>query len=293
MSGFVLIHRDLFGNPQFRGKDDEYAALWLISKAAWEATSVRPVRDRIPLERGQCAYAISYLAQAWECSKATAHARLRHFEKIGFIRTQVRTDCTVITLCKYSEYQASPNAPRTLDQTEPERSPNAPRTNNKEGNERKEDTTAADAGANAVSPEGAAPLSPRIEVASRVLSLIGLTVNDPKWFGDTAQVQAWLNSGADPECDIYPTIERVVARRRQTDPNWMPRSLTYFADAVAESMTRRTQPMPTSEDFPHENRSRQPGTKRGAYDPNESRRRTLEAHVGAVGRVHGNGGTSA
>lgn len=134
MSGFVLLHRDLIGHSQFRSKDDEYAAIWLIAKAAWEATTARVNGKAVTLERGQCCYAISFLAKAWECSKATAHARLKHFERNSFIRTEVRTGLTVITLCKYSEYQTIANAGRTDTQTTPERTPNAPRTNKKERN---------------------------------------------------------------------------------------------------------------------------------------------------------------
>lgn len=148
MSGFVLLHRDLIGNPQFRGKDDEYAAIWLISMASWEPSTVRVCRESVDLGRGQLAHAISYMAQAWECSKATAHGRLRHFEKIGFIRTDARTHYTLITVCKYSEYQDSPNAARTQARTRPERCPNAARTNIKEGKEVKE------------GKEGSTPLTP-------------------------------------------------------------------------------------------------------------------------------------
>jgi hypothetical protein len=132
MTGFVTIERAILKNPKFRGKDDIYAAFWLICQAAWRPTAVRPVRSMIELRRGQCAFAVSFLAQAWECSKATAHARLRHFEKIEFIRTDARTDCTLITICNYDKYQQSPDAARTLDRTEAERSPNAARTKKKE-----------------------------------------------------------------------------------------------------------------------------------------------------------------
>lgn len=134
-SGFVLIHRSLFGNPHFRGRDDEYAAVWLIAHAAWEPTTIRVNRVPVRLDRGQCAYAVSYLAQAWECSKATAHARLRFLERTGFIQTQAERDYTVITICKYSEYQLSPNADRTQGKTPAEREPNADRTNKNEGNQ--------------------------------------------------------------------------------------------------------------------------------------------------------------
>lgn len=173
MSGYVLIHRDLIGNPQFRGKDDEYAAIWLVVMAAWESTVVRAGRDRVSLKRGQCAYAVSYLAQAWECSKSAAYGRLKHFEAVGFITVQAGRDYTLITIPKYDEYQPGDafgyrsgsvqaerdeerqqnavknaedggNAGVFEDQqtqeerkpvVQPERCPNDIRTNNNEGNE--------------------------------------------------------------------------------------------------------------------------------------------------------------
>lgn len=178
MSGYVLMHRDIIGNPQFRGKDDEYAAMWLVLRAAWETTTVRVNREAVTLERGQCAYAISYLAQAWECSKTTAYGRLKHMEASGFITTHSERGHTIITVCKYAEYQASggafgarsavvqaerdservpdraPNAEIGTNQgvdgdcqttaerevvVRPERQPNDTRTNKKEGNTGKED----------------------------------------------------------------------------------------------------------------------------------------------------------
>lgn len=173
MSGYVLIHRDLIGNPQFRGKDDEYAAIWLVVRAAWEPTTVRVGRAAVALERGQCAYSVAYLATAWGCSKASAHARLRHLESVGFIATEAGRDHTVITVLKYDTYQAgcafgarsagvqperqterqpnaTPNAethtaqgfqadgktlPERSTTVRAERKPNAARTNKNKGNE--------------------------------------------------------------------------------------------------------------------------------------------------------------
>jgi hypothetical protein len=120
MSGFVAIYRKLIGDPQFRGKDDEYAAIWLVCKAAWKAYTTRVGRYKVALERGQVACAVSYLSEAWECSKSTVHGRLKHLEKNNFIRTEVRTGYTIITICNYSKYQdALKEAERS-----PERSPN-------------------------------------------------------------------------------------------------------------------------------------------------------------------------
>jgi len=116
--GFVLIHRDLIGHPQFRGKDDEYAAIWLILHAAWQPGVRRVAGQAVALERGQCCLPLSGLAQAWECAKATALGRLRHFVATGFIRTEVRSGLTLITLCKYDEYQLAPTAGRPASDRE-------------------------------------------------------------------------------------------------------------------------------------------------------------------------------
>jgi len=140
--GFVLMWRGIIGNPQFRGKDDEYAAMWLVLRAAWKETTVRINRQAVTLTRGECAYSISYLAEAWECSKASAHATLKHLEKSGFIRTTAERWHTRIYVINYDTYQTNGNDARTIDKTiprtTPERSPNDPRTNKKEVKESKE-----------------------------------------------------------------------------------------------------------------------------------------------------------
>ena len=178
----------MIGNPQFRGKDDEYAAIWLVVRSAWEETTVRVSREPVTLKRGQCAYAISFLAEAWECSKTTAYSRLKRLETAGFISVKTERNHTLITVVKYDEYQAPGASVRgafgarsarldserqlafernaeTVDEqgvyafgqthvgTQEcvlgERKTNAPRTNKKEGKELKEDSEANASGAEA------------------------------------------------------------------------------------------------------------------------------------------------
>lgn len=142
MGGFVLVHRDLIGNPKFRGKDDEYAAIWLVVHAAWRLKTVRIARHSVKLRRGQCAYAQSYLAKAWEVSKSTAGRILKHLEKTGFLETQDGTGCTLITICNYDKYQINTEQgetqPDTRGGTTLGRSWDAGGTNNNEGNESNE-----------------------------------------------------------------------------------------------------------------------------------------------------------
>jgi len=120
VSGFVLIHRTMIGNPQFRGKDDEYAAVWLVVNAAWKDTEIRLNREKVELKKGQCAFATSFLAEAWEVSKATAFRTLKHLEKEGFLKLEPKRGYTTITICNYKEYQTPTKKGETPNETETE-----------------------------------------------------------------------------------------------------------------------------------------------------------------------------
>jgi hypothetical protein len=54
------------------------------------------------------------------------------------------------------------------------------------------------------------------------------------------RVDAWLKQGAEPELDIYPTLERLK-------PNWRGRNLDYFDGAIADSIASRTKPLPAGQ----------------------------------------------
>lgn len=60
-----------------------------------------------------------------------------------------------------------------------------------------------------------------------------------------AEVDQWLKGGADPDLDIYPTVERLK-------PKWSGPSLKYFTQAIADSVATRKTPLP-------------PGKPRGSY----------------------------
>lgn len=77
-------------------------------------------------------------------------------------------------------------------------------------------------------------------VGREVLRLIGVA-DDPRWLGDWGRVAQWLADGADPDLDIYPTVRRVMERRKSQGP---PSSLSYFDKPVADAIATRTRPMP-------------------------------------------------
>lgn len=298
MIGFVLMHRSIIGNPKFRGKDDEYAAMWLILHAAWEPTTIRVNRNSVELERGQCAYAISYLAQAWECSKATAHARVRFLEGCGFIKTRAERGYTVITLCNYSEYQNFQSTNRTQDQTQAEREPNASRTNKKEGKEGKE---YGGGGTRAPAREDASEGVPAPEAVQPEPTSSGTTSPDPAeriadhfcaerirlWPGNPnfpaprssliAQARLFLSAGAAPDL-VTAEVSRVMeTNRAKGDPN-PPTSLRFCERSVVSRIAQ------TTGGAHHAPASQHRAQRRPAYDPDEARRRTAEGYALALER---------
>jgi len=85
-------------------------------------------------------------------------------------------------------------------------------------------------------------------VGREVLRLIGVA-DDPRWLGDWGRVAQWLADGADPDLDIYPTVRRVIERRKSQGP---PSSLSYFDKPIADAVATRNRPMP--EGTPHDQR---------------------------------------
>ncbi len=79
-----------------------------------------------------------------------------------------------------------------------------------------------------------------VSVGLQVLRLIGVA-DDPRWFGDYGRVAQWLADGADPDLDIFPTIQRVMARRGSRGP---PGNLSYFDGPIADAIASRTKPIP-------------------------------------------------
>lgn len=85
-------------------------------------------------------------------------------------------------------------------------------------------------------PAGA-PVREYVLVGKEVARRAGLEGN-PNWFGDYSRVEAWLQSGFDPELDIYPTVERLAKKL-----NRPPTNLKYFEQAIADTYASRMQPV--------------------------------------------------
>jgi hypothetical protein len=114
MTGHYRMARGWMDHPVFANEPftEREAWQWMIENAAFRARTFRIGKHVIPLDRGQLATTVRYLADAWQWSKSRV-ARFLDKLKIGtggepMIETVCGTEHTIITICKYDAYQAVP-----------------------------------------------------------------------------------------------------------------------------------------------------------------------------------------
>lgn len=120
MSGYALIHRRLLGHHAFRNDAEAMAFAWLVVRASWKASRVR-YKDRIiTLERGQLAVSIRDFAAAMDRDKAWIERLMKRLRAEAMIKTNDETGVSVITICKYEDYQRQRDRGETAAETSDE-----------------------------------------------------------------------------------------------------------------------------------------------------------------------------
>lgn len=106
--GVFAVDRGIWDHPMFQTREPlsrREAWLWLLSAATWKAKSVFVDGKRIELSRGQLAYSIRFLADQWRWPKSNVARFLDLLKTDTMIGTQSGSGITIITICKYDEYQ--------------------------------------------------------------------------------------------------------------------------------------------------------------------------------------------
>lgn len=156
MAGTVNVSRDLWDDTTFKDSEmsQREAWIWMIAEASWKARDRRFGTAEISLQRGQLAASSRFMAKAWMWSEPRVRRYLDMLENRRMISRVTDAGVTVITICKYDEYQNGSrvsDAPSTQQPTQDRRTTDA---NDKKGERReegkKEDT---DVSSVAVDPE--------------------------------------------------------------------------------------------------------------------------------------------
>ena len=107
MSGTVNIARGIFTDAAFKDQPltEREAFMWLIMEASYTRREKRIGSAAVWLDRGQLATSVRFMADAWKWPKSTVCRFIERLKKRDMIGTGIGTGVTVITICKYEEYQ--------------------------------------------------------------------------------------------------------------------------------------------------------------------------------------------
>lgn len=117
MSGYVRLYRSLIGHAAFHNDAEVMAFAWLILQASWKTTQTRYKGQPIVLQRGQVAITIRDMAASMNRKKNWVERLLARLKAGAMIRTETGQGVTIITICKYDEFQSGPDLSRTANRT--------------------------------------------------------------------------------------------------------------------------------------------------------------------------------
>lgn len=81
------------------------AWLWLVSEAAWKPHKRRIIGRTIELARGQFAGSLRFIASKWRWTEPRVRRFLHALISAEMVDAKTDAGVTVITICKYEEYQ--------------------------------------------------------------------------------------------------------------------------------------------------------------------------------------------
>jgi hypothetical protein len=218
--GVFAVHRGLFGHPFFKREPltEREAWTWMIGEAAWKATRVRINRATFSVERGQLVHAMRYLASRWQWSEPRVRRFLARLKREGMIDTLAHADATLITICKYDDYQfgtCRPDAPGDEPATHSRR--------------REEEPENLDVGVDARAPARDPMPSPEaFGLAAAYRKAVGVDPDDPQWVGLPYTAQVWVTRGYDGAA--------VLAFGSALAARYGPKPMSYHAKAIENEM---------------------------------------------------------
>ncbi len=256
MAGTVNVSRDLWDDPTFKDSEmsQREAWIWMIAEASWKARVKRAVSIELELQRGQLVASTRFMAKAWMWSEPRVRRYLDMLENRRMIRRETDAGITVITICKYDEYQNTPSnsdAPATQQPTHQRRTSDA--------NDNKGEIRDIDGGDSAQARE---PLPSDPTWREQMLGAMGVDPSgllgaNGKVIGqrlDLETADRWERDLGLSRDAILTVIRETIARKRDGPPA----SFRYFTRAMEREAARRAEPplQPASHD--EVNHDRQP-----------------------------------
>ncbi|WP_141339717.1 hypothetical protein [Bradyrhizobium sp. USDA 3458] len=105
--GVFAVDRGIWDHPMFPDEPftEREAWQWLIGEASFKPRTRNIGGKVIPLDRGQLAASIRFMAERWTWSKSKVERFLKRLKTETMIETASGTGLLVITICNYDKYQ--------------------------------------------------------------------------------------------------------------------------------------------------------------------------------------------
>lgn len=239
--GVFAVDRGIWDHPMFESREPfsrREAWLWLVSSAVWKGKTIFVDRKRVTLGRGQLAFSVRFMADQWGWSKSSVARFLDVLKTETMIETQAGQSITIITICKYDEYQRvslpDRDTKRDNDGTQ------AGQSRDKEEDREYKEVVIDDGGKRAklISDEAQ-------DTADALAAACGF--HDPKncplgWYGAAAWVQKCFNEGWPAELMIEAAKE--TAKRKRDGPI---EHFKYLEKPLAKVIAEHSRPLPKIE----------------------------------------------
>ncbi len=270
--GTVNITRELWDDTDFRDGEmtQREAFIWMVAHASYRDRTRNILGKPVSTSRGQLAAATRYLAAKWLWSEPRVRRYLDLLENRRTIRRKTDAGITVITLCKYDDYQGGPRA----TDARPTHPPTHDRRTTdaiKDPLEIQEKDPAADdtaRGADLTYRE-------RILEACGLTDLVsGLTGHGGHRLGteiDMVEATKWKTDLGLAESQVLALIREIIGRKGQA-----PKRLRYFTAAMQDFAGELTRAPLSANDSRHD---------RDHRTPRKPSKRSAEAVSRAAARI--------
>lgn len=256
MSGTVNIARGLWDDPTFADSQmsQREAWIWLIAEASWKPRVKRFAGRDVSLARGQVAASTRFMAAAWMWSEPRVRRYLDTLENRRMITRATDAGVTVITICKYDDYQNQPRDAGAAVTQEPTHDRRTADANEKKGEirfKKEEEGGGAREAFEKKQPEipepAPSPPAPEPDIPPGLLDdlrqAVGVQPHDagPYWSDPTLRkyVAAWLALGLTPDRII---AEAKASRAKYPDPPDGPKALERWMQTAARAVPSEAKP---------------------------------------------------
>lgn len=111
MTGYICLHRKLFQSDIFKREkySEQEAWIWILANAAYKKRGYRIGNKIIPLDRGQLAASLRFLARKFKWTPGKVKRFLKLLKNETMIDTSNDTGITVISVMNYAKYNGGQN----------------------------------------------------------------------------------------------------------------------------------------------------------------------------------------